>query len=100
MKMELILSHMNKHIIKSSKVLSLNMRALGVCSFGKPDTLETLHLPIPELSTPDDILVQVKAVRFDGSDGMRAAGNLRFVETVKCRLSMPRKLDFMNFGGC
>lgn len=65
------------------------MRALGVRSFGKPDTLEILDLPIPELSGSDDILVQVKAVRLGGSDGMRAAGYSRLVETVKYHLSEP-----------
>ena len=59
------------------------MRALGVRSFGKPDTLEIIELPIPDLSGPDDILVRVKAIRISVGDGIRAAGYSRIIETVK-----------------
>lgn len=59
------------------------MRALGVRSFGNPDTLEILDLPSPDISSPDDILVQVKAIRINVGDGIRAAGYSRILETVK-----------------
>ena len=49
----------------------------------QPDTLEVLELPTPELSGPDDILVNVKAIRINPGDGLRAAGYSRVIETVK-----------------
>jgi NADPH2:quinone reductase len=59
------------------------MRALGERFFGKPDILEILDLPKPEISGPEDILVRVKAIRINPGDGIRAAGYSRVLETVQ-----------------
>jgi NADPH:quinone reductase-like Zn-dependent oxidoreductase len=59
------------------------MRAIGVRSFGGPETFEILDVPIPEISNPDDILVRVKAFSINPGDGIRAAGWGRILETVK-----------------
>jgi NADPH:quinone reductase-like Zn-dependent oxidoreductase len=59
------------------------MRALGVRAFGKADKLEFLDIPVPTIKNSDDMLIQVKAISLNRSDGVKALGYTRLFETVK-----------------
>lgn len=59
------------------------MRALGVRNFGKADKLELLDVPVPTIVNSDDILIKVKAISLNRSDGIKVLGYTRFFETVK-----------------
>ena len=71
------------------------MRALGVRTFGKPDTYEILCVPIPEILGGDDIIVKIKAIRLNTGDGFRAAGYSRIVETPTFVLVVPPQFTFL-----
>ena len=69
---------------QSSLIKSImTMRALGVRTFGKADKLELLDVPVPTISNPDDILIQVKTISLNRSDGVKVLGYTRLFETVK-----------------
>ncbi|TVY68897.1 NADPH-dependent alkenal/one oxidoreductase-like protein [Lachnellula suecica] len=59
------------------------MRALGYRSWGKSDKLEELHIPIPSLASPHDILVHVKAVGLNQADAVKGLGYSRLLETIR-----------------
>ncbi|KAH8593925.1 chaperonin 10-like protein [Bisporella sp. PMI_857] len=59
------------------------MRAYGFRSFGGSEKIEELELPKPEIGTPDDILVRVRAVALNQADSARTLGYSRLIETVK-----------------
>ena len=62
----------------------MTMRALGVRSFGKAEKLEILDILVPTITNSDDMLIQVKAISLNRSDGVKALGYTRLFETVKC----------------
>jgi NADPH:quinone reductase-like Zn-dependent oxidoreductase len=61
----------------------MTMRALGVRNFGKADKLELLDVTVPTIVNLDDILIEVKAISLNRSDGIKVLGYTRLFETVK-----------------
>ena len=54
--------------------LGTTMRALIFNRYCKPDDYEILQLPVPEIKSPDDILIKVHAVSINPVDVKIASG--------------------------
>ncbi|KAF4625543.1 hypothetical protein G7Y89_g12627 [Cudoniella acicularis] len=62
--------------------MASTMRALGFPTFGKTHKLELVTVPIPEIKTPNDILVKIHAFSLSQSDAVRARGFSRPLESI------------------
>lgn len=56
-----------------------SMQSLAVDRFGKPESYKILELPVPEIRSPDELLIKVHAASINPVDCQAANGALKMV---------------------
>lgn len=59
------------------------MRALVVRKYTKPDGYELLHVPVPEIKAPDQVLIRMHAAGLFTGDAQTAAGSFRVITKTR-----------------
>lgn len=59
------------------------MQALIFNRYCKPDEYEILQLPVPEIKSPDDILIKVHAVSINPVDVKMASGAAKIMVSTQ-----------------
>lgn len=70
------------------------MRALAARNYTKPEGYELLHVPVPEIKAPDEVLVRMHASGLFTGDAQAAAGSFRIIT----KTSFPMILGRMGSG--
>lgn len=64
--------------------LPTSMRALALPCYCKPEDYDTARMPLPEVTKPDDILINCHAASINPIDVKLASGQAKIIQSDTC----------------